>query len=443
MLCQVPPGTRFRARRFQVGTAWCAGSAPLPGVSWTQTPSAARSTRTAWSPSRQEGPPAESCLMRSRLQAAPLQRQRRCPRSHEARFISLRRQAVACRLGQEGNFVVRLADGSVRQYQRVTFDNGMRFGQSHSRSRAGCFRRSGRIDFCSLAGSPIPTGPSSRGVPTAMASLAANRRSIAASVEPCHNSRGCRSPCARLAMPSRSEREVNIPLRCWLTAPSARGDRASTESPAMACWKSENGIQPFCSDQGDRHRQCREDQHRRQLHIRVVEGWIHSRLGEQQLAAGRERCARHRGQSDDRSTHTSAGHFKCRRRRRHGWRRCGPAGGWDVARMGRRLRTRPSSEDQATNKPVTVEGIRGAIAISPNMVLMPDGSVRDFPSQPSWTTPKLTNAVAIASGGPNRFALLADGRLVAWGHKRWYPNGMVTLATLGQDTARQCAARPR
>ena len=61
-------------------------------------------------------------------------------------------------------------------------------------------------------------------------------------------------------------------------------------------------------------------------------------------------------------------------------------------------------QDQATNKPVTVEGIRGAIAISPNMVLMPDGSVRDFPSQPSWTTPKLTNAVAIASGGPNRFA---------------------------------------
>jgi len=100
-------------------------------------------------------------------------------------------------------------------------------------------------------------------------------------------------------------------------------------------------------------------------------------------------------------------------------------------------------QDQATNKPVMVEGIRGAIALSPNMVLLPDGSVRDFPLQPSWATPKLTNAVAIASGGPNRFALLADGQLVAWGHKRWYPNGMVTLATLGPDTARQCAARPR
>jgi alpha-tubulin suppressor-like RCC1 family protein len=77
------------------------------------------------------------------------------------------------------------------------------------------------------------------------------------------------------------------------------------------------------------------------------------------------------------------------------------------------------------------------------MVLMPDGSVRDFPSQPSWTTPKLTNAVAIASDGINRFALLSDGRLIAWGHKRFYPNGMVTLATLGPETARQCAARPR
>lgn len=100
-------------------------------------------------------------------------------------------------------------------------------------------------------------------------------------------------------------------------------------------------------------------------------------------------------------------------------------------------------QDQATNKPVTVEGIRGPIAISPSMVLLADGSVRDFPFQPSWATPKLTNAVAIASGGPNRFALLADGRLIAWGHKRWYPNGAVTLAMLGQETARQCAARPR
>lgn len=72
-----------------------------------------------------------------------------------------------------------------------------------------------------------------------------------------------------------------------------------------------------------------------------------------------------------------------------------------------------------------------------------DGSVRDFPFQPSWATPKLTNAVAIASGGPNRFALLADGRLIAWGHKRWYPDGAVTLATLGEETARQCAAPPR
>ena len=99
--------------------------------------------------------------------------------------------------------------------------------------------------------------------------------------------------------------------------------------------------------------------------------------------------------------------------------------------------------DQATNKPVTVEGIRGAIALSRNMVLMADGSVRDFPSQPSWVTPKMTDAVAIASEGPNRLALLADGRLIAWGHKRWYPDVVVTRATLGQETARQCAALPR
>jgi hypothetical protein len=90
---------------------------------------------------------------------------------------------------------------------------------------------------------------------------------------------------------------------------------------------------------------------------------------------------------------------------------------------------------------VPIEGIRGAIAISPFMALMRDGSVREFPYKPSWSTPDFRNAVAVASDGINRVALLADGRLMAWGHKRWYPNGPVTRATLGKETARSCAAK--
>lgn len=98
-------------------------------------------------------------------------------------------------------------------------------------------------------------------------------------------------------------------------------------------------------------------------------------------------------------------------------------------------------KDQATNTPVPIEGIRGAIAISPYMALLKDGSVREFPYKPSWSTPDFTNVVSVASDGINRIALLADGRLMAWGHKRWYPSGPVMRANLGAETARSCAPR--
>jgi len=97
----------------------------------------------------------------------------------------------------------------------------------------------------------------------------------------------------------------------------------------------------------------------------------------------------------------------------------------------------------ASNTPLPMEGVRDAIAISPFMALLRDGTVREFGAREwPWATPKLPTAVvAVASDIVNRLALLADGKLIAWGHKRWYPNGPVLRGELGAETARQCAAR--
>ena len=100
-------------------------------------------------------------------------------------------------------------------------------------------------------------------------------------------------------------------------------------------------------------------------------------------------------------------------------------------------------KDQATNTPVPIEGVRGVIAISPFMALLRDGTVREFPYKPSWATPDYRNVVAVASDGVNRIALLADGRLMAWGLKQWYPTGPVMRAQLGAETAKSCAPRTR
>jgi hypothetical protein len=99
---------------------------------------------------------------------------------------------------------------------------------------------------------------------------------------------------------------------------------------------------------------------------------------------------------------------------------------------------------RSTNAPAPMEGIRDAVAISPFMALLRDGTVREFPEGGwPWSTPKLTNVVAVASDHVNRMALLANGRLVAWGLKSFYPNGPVTRAELGEATAKQCTMRAR
>ena len=96
----------------------------------------------------------------------------------------------------------------------------------------------------------------------------------------------------------------------------------------------------------------------------------------------------------------------------------------------------------ASNTPLPIEGIRDAVAISRYMALLRDGTVREFGAREwPWPTPKLSNVVAVASDHVNRLALLADGKLIAWGHKQWYPNGPEVRGELGAETARQCAAR--
>lgn len=104
--------------------------------------------------------------------------------------------------------------------------------------------------------------------------------------------------------------------------------------------------------------------------------------------------------------------------------------------------TRRATAGRSSNTPLTIPGITDAVAISPYMALLRDGRVQEFPKrQAAWATPPFSNVVAIASDHVNRLALLADGRLMAWGHKQFYPEGPIVRADLGAETARQCTVR--
>ena len=93
-----------------------------------------------------------------------------------------------------------------------------------------------------------------------------------------------------------------------------------------------------------------------------------------------------------------------------------------------------------SNVPVPVPEVRDAIAVSPYLFLLADGTVRTIES-PGRPVPGVARAVAVASDHVNRYALLEDGRLVGWGHPRWWPEGVTEVADLGRDTARAFAAR--
>jgi alpha-tubulin suppressor-like RCC1 family protein len=95
-----------------------------------------------------------------------------------------------------------------------------------------------------------------------------------------------------------------------------------------------------------------------------------------------------------------------------------------------------------TSRPLVVPGIRNAAAVSPFLILLADGSVRELRS-PEQRVAGIDNAVAVASDPTNRYALLADGRLVGWGLRQFWPKGMVTVAEFGAETARECSARSK
>ncbi len=90
--------------------------------------------------------------------------------------------------------------------------------------------------------------------------------------------------------------------------------------------------------------------------------------------------------------------------------------------------------------PVPVPGIRNAVAVSPFLILLADGTVRDIDA-PEKPVPGVAGAVAVASSKVNRYALLEDGRLIGWGHPRFWSKGVVTVLETGRQTAQECAMR--
>jgi len=90
--------------------------------------------------------------------------------------------------------------------------------------------------------------------------------------------------------------------------------------------------------------------------------------------------------------------------------------------------------------PVPVPGIRNAVAVSPYLILLADGTVRET-AAPEKPVPGVAGAVAVASSKVNRYALLEDGRLLGWGHPRFWPKGVVTVLDAGRQTAQECAMR--
>ena len=93
-----------------------------------------------------------------------------------------------------------------------------------------------------------------------------------------------------------------------------------------------------------------------------------------------------------------------------------------------------------TKRALPVPGIRNAVAVSPYLILLADGTVRDI-FRPEVAVAGVANAVAFTSNPTNRYALLEDGRLLGWGMKDFWPKGVVTVAQFDPATARACSTR--
>jgi alpha-tubulin suppressor-like RCC1 family protein len=108
---------------------------------------------------------------------------------------------------------------------------------------------------------------------------------------------------------------------------------------------------------------------------------------------------------------------------------------WGAARSPRR--DLPEDYLRTTN-PLPVPDIVNALAVSPHLILLADGTVREL-FRPEEAVAGITHAVAVASDPTNKYALLSDGRLVGWGLKQFWPRGRVTVAEFGRQDARECA----
>jgi len=106
-----------------------------------------------------------------------------------------------------------------------------------------------------------------------------------------------------------------------------------------------------------------------------------------------------------------------------------------------RLPRRDLPEDYlSTTRALPVPDVRNAVAVSPYLILLADGTVRDI-FRPEVPVAGVANAVAVTSNPANRYALLADGRLLGWGPKQFWPKGVVTVAQFDAATAQQCASK--
>ena len=94
-------------------------------------------------------------------------------------------------------------------------------------------------------------------------------------------------------------------------------------------------------------------------------------------------------------------------------------------------------------KPVEIANFKGAVAVTRDVALHADGYVRQVGVKPTGAKLFPERAVALAveeAPGRNHTALLADGRVILFGHPRLFPNGpVISQMNADQQTLAQCS----
>ena len=92
-------------------------------------------------------------------------------------------------------------------------------------------------------------------------------------------------------------------------------------------------------------------------------------------------------------------------------------------------------------KPVEIANFKGALAVTRDVALHADGYVRHVSVRPAGAKLFPERAAALAmeeAQGRNHTALLADGRVILFGHPRLFPNGpVITQMKADQETLTQ------